>query len=376
MLSVRRLVVLFLLVVPFVPIASAQCPSNLTNAQPTSPTSGTNFAAGDNVTFTWNAATVSGVTYDVIAWQTITNPTTVCSDTTATTCTGRFTPSGTWNWLVKTKKATCSDQPSAAKTFTIDCLTANPSLQSPSNNATNVPTIVTLSWSAVAGAESYDIYVSPTSAGNCGLNGQLASSSTTTFTPPALQDGTQYGWRVVAKKTDCPSTTSTCGVFTTAAANCNLPAAFDLRAPNNLTVGATPTLSWNTSTNAFKYIVHIGTTNPPQAGANDPLVSGTSFTPTTPLSPGTYFWNVDAYASCNTSSPTRSTSTYTFTVRSCPTAAANLTAPADGASIASTTPVTFNWIGNASAVSYDVMASNDGGVNFTNAGNVTSSSLT
>src|SRR5581483_497121 len=376
MLSIRRLLFVFLAGLTSLPLAAqTQCPSNLTAAQPSSP-SGTNFAPGDNVTFTWTASSVSGVTYDVVAWQTIANPITVCADTTATACTGQFTPSGQWNWVVKTKKISCTDQPSTQKTFTIGCLSANPSLQSPSNNATNVPANVTLTWSAVAGADSYDIYVSPTASGSCGSNGQLASSNTTSYTPPTLQDGTQYGWRVVAKKSGCPSTTSTCGTFTTAASTCNLPGAFDLRAPNNLTVGSTPQLSWNGANNAFKYIVHIGTSNPPQPSANDPLVSGTSYTPTTPLSPGTYYWNVDAYASCNTSSPTRSTSTYTFTVRSCPTAAANLTSPADGASIPSSTPVTFNWIGTVSALSYDVMVSNDGGATFTSVGNSTSSSFT
>jgi hypothetical protein len=362
----RRLccLVVFLIAAPAL---FGQCPANADAAQPTAP-DGANFALGANVPFTWTASNVSGVSYEVIVGLNINSTTAVCSNQTGTSCSVVFNNAGQYSWTVKTKKNSCSDVVSTAiKQFTVGCLTTNPGLESPANGATNVSVNPTFTWSAVANADNYDIFFGPTANGACGVNGQLASSNTTTFTPPQLTAGTTYGWRVVAKKANCPNTLSSCGTFTTAAA-CSAPGSFDLRSPNNLTTGASPQLSWNGAANAAKYIVHIGTTNPPQSTPNDPLITGTSYVPQ-PLAPGTYFWNVDAYPSCSSQLSTRSSSTFTFTVRSCPTGTANLTSPAEGTSIPSTSNVTFNWIGVASALSYDVMVSNDNGVNFTNVGN-------
>lgn len=250
------------------------------------------------------------------------------------------------------------------------CLPA-PAPQSPANNATSISTTPTFTWSSVSGATDYDIQWGTDQ--TC-ATGTLATSSSTSFNPPALSAGTTYGWKVRAKNINCQNAAySSCFKFTTVA--CNAPGTFDLRSPNNLTTGSTPQLSWNAASGAAKYLVHIGTTNPPSPTVNDPLVSGTSYTPTQPLTPGTYFWNVDAYPSCSSQLSTRSASTFTFTVRSCPTGSATLTSPANGASTTATS-ITFNWTAVASALSYDVMISNDGGANFTNAGNSATSSLT
>ena len=250
------------------------------------------------------------------------------------------------------------------------CLPA-PTPLSPSNNATGISTTPTFSWSAVSGATDYDIQWGTDQ--TCST-GTLATSGSTSFNPPALSAGTTYGWKVRAKNVNCQNAAySSCFKFTTVA--CNAPGSFDLRSPNNITTGATPQLSWNAASGAAKYLVRIGTSNPPQPSANDPLISGTSYTPTQPLSPGTYFWYVDAYPSCSSQLSTRSASTFTFTVRTCPTGSASLTSPANGASLTSTS-ITFNWTTVVSALSYDLMLSNDGGANFTNAGNATTSSLT
>src|ERR1041385_6262673 len=234
--------------------AQVQCPGSSDAALPQSPVD-QNFTLGANVPFSWSASPVSGVSYDIFAWQNINSPVQICSNQTGTNCSASFNTAGQWNWAVKTKKTSCNDVVSGAKPFTVGCLSGNPTVQSPSNNATNVPTNVTLTWSAVSGADSYDIYISTST---CGVNGQLATSSTTSFTPPALNAGTTYGWRVVANKNGCPGNTSSCGTFTTAAAACNPPGAFDLRSPNNNSItGSTPVLSWNSAGNAAKYAVHI-----------------------------------------------------------------------------------------------------------------------
>jgi Viral BACON domain len=247
------------------------------------------------------------------------------------------------------------------------CLPA-PTPQSPANNATGVSTQPTLTWSAVSGANAYDIYFS---ASSCPTQ-PAATVSTNSWTPPQLSASTTYYWAVRARNTstNCFGETTACLKFSTASA-CTLPGAFDLKFPNNVTTGNTPQLSWNSAPGAFKYIVHLGTTNPPSPSANDPSTTSTTYQITTPLTPGTtYYWYVDAYASCNTSTPTRSTSTYTFSVRPCPTGAATLTSPAANATLPSTSAVVFDWTDVTSALSYDVMVSNDNGATFTSAGNV------
>ena len=364
---VHRLCVLAVVLCFAAPALFAQCPTNANAAQPIGP-DGTNYDPGAAITFTWNASTVSGVTYDVVAWQNINSPTTICSNQTSTSCsTNSLTAAGQWSWAIKTKKNACPDQASGAKLFSIGCLSGIPGITSPANGATNVAQIVTFSWNGVSGADNYDIYWGPTANGNCGVNGQLATSSTTSFTPPQLQAGTTYGWRVVAKKAGCPDRTSACGTFTTASNTCLAPGTFNLGFPNSVTVGSTPTLQWGTSSGAAKYVVHIGTTNPPPTSVNDPLVTNTSYTPA-PLTPGTtYYWNVDAYPSCSTTLSTRSSTTNSFTVRTCPTGSATLVAPANNSTTTNTT-LTFNWTNVASALSYDLFISNDNGANFTNAG--------
>jgi len=369
---VRRLCAFAVVLILCVPLyAQVQCPGSGTAAQPTGPDGG-NYATGSNIPFTWTAATVSGVTYDVVVGPNVNSLTVACSNQTGTNCSATINTAGQYTWAVKTKKTSCADVVTTFKQFTVGCLTNPPALQSPSDNSTNVPTNVTLTWSAVSGADGYDIYIGTNS---CGVNGQLASSSTNSFTPPTLTAGTTYGWRVVAKKTNCSSVTSSCGTFTTAAAACNAPGSFDLRSPNNATTGTQPVLSWNGANNAAKYLVHIGTANPPQPSVNDPLVTGTSYIPSSPLAPGTYFWYVDAYPSCSSQLSTRSTSTFSFTVRSCPTTGASLTAPADGASVPSSGAVAFDWVDVLNASSYDVWVSADGGATFADIGFAQTSNL-
>ena len=86
---------------------------------------------------------------------------------------------------------------------------ANPS---PANGATGIPVTTSLSWSAVSGAASYDVYFgtssNPPFAGN---------TSATSFSPGTLSSGTQYYWRVAAKNAS-GATTSATWTFTTATA--------------------------------------------------------------------------------------------------------------------------------------------------------------
>src|SRR5207244_1630933 len=102
----------------------------------------------------------------------------------------------------------------------------------------------------------------------------------------------------------CPGTFSVCTKFTTTAAACNAPGAFTLTSPANGSTVTTdkPTLQWSPASGADKYFIHIGPLNPPPPQAGDPQVTSgnTSYTVTTSLPSATYYWYVDAFASCST----------------------------------------------------------------------------
>jgi uncharacterized repeat protein (TIGR01451 family) len=70
----------------------------------------------------------------------------------------------------------------------------SPVLLSPSNSALKVSTQPTLTWSAVTGATSYDVYF-----GTFGSPPLVVNTTKTTYTPPALKSNVVYFWRVVAK---------------------------------------------------------------------------------------------------------------------------------------------------------------------------------
>src|SRR5205823_10275865 len=186
------------------------------------------------------------------------------------------------------------------------------------------------------------------------------------FNPPARSPNTTYEWRVAAKKSNassCPLTTSSCATFTTVAATCNPPSSFNLTAPaNNSTVSSTPTLSWSASSGADKYVLHVGTQNPPTPTASDPLLnsSTTSYTFGQALPAGTYYWSVDAYPPNCTTGKT-SSSVFSFTVAqaaTCPTALPTLLKPLNNTTV--DTPVSFDWSDVSGATFYRLFASING----------------
>ena len=356
---IRRTLAVMAVVCSLASPLSAQCPTAA--ASPQSPTGNVN--ANSPVTFTWTASTASGVTgYDVLVAHNTANGTVVCSGaanaTSCTTTTG-FTAGAGYSWLVRTKFSTCPFIDSAIKQFTVGCSTTAPINQSPADSATNVSQTPTLQWSAVSSASGYAIFMGAAGVAGAGCNGQpVATVTTNSFTPPQLQAGTSYEWKVEAFSSNgCPGTFSACTKFTTATATaCNPAGAFSLTSPaNNSTVTTDkPTLQWSVSTSADKYFIHIGVVNPPVPQTSDPQVSGsnTSYTVNTSLASGTYYWYVDAFPACGTSGKT-SSSVSKFTVTTCPTTATTLTTPVPGATNV-TSPVTFKWTSVNGASGYNL----------------------
>ncbi|MDP9362047.1 MAG: hypothetical protein M3P29_11405 [Acidobacteriota bacterium] len=361
-----RFAVLLCAVVALAGRALAQCPT--TGAPvPQSPI-GTNLSESTPIIFSWTPSTASGVTgYDVFV-GTGTATALVCSavGAGANSCSSPAAgfSAGQYNWVVRANISNCpAGLQSVPKQFFVGCLNSAPAVQSPSDGAQNVSLTPTLTWSAVSGANQYDIYISVSGSGGC--TGQpVFTTTTTSFTPTTRSASTSYEWRVVAKKTNAPTcsfTTSGCATFKTAAAvACNPPGSFNLTAPaNNSTASSTPTLSWSAASGADKYLIHIGTQNPPAPTASDSVVNGTltSFTFAQALPAATYYWSVDAYPpNCTTAKS--SSGVFSFTVAPCPTAAATLLKPANNTVI--DTPVSFDWSDVSGATFYRLYASING----------------
>ncbi len=185
-------------------------------------------------------------------------------------------------------------------------------------------TSVFLTWSAVTGASSYNIYRNAT---------QIGSSTTTSYTDSGLSQGNTYFYTISAcNSCGCSSQSSSASVTTLSAPS--TPSAPTL---SNVTSGSI-TVSWTSVAGATSYsLQRNGTTiaNPSTSPYND-----TGLTPNT-----NYCYRVAAVNSCGTSA--YSTQSCATTCPETPT----LLSPGDNAS--SETPFTFSWTSAAGATQYE-----------------------
>ena len=159
-----------------------------------------------------------------------------------------------------------------------------PGSPNPSNGATSISTTPSLSWTST-GATTWDV-----SFGTSNPPPVVASNLTiATYTPPALANGTQYFWRIVARN-GAGTTTGAVWSFTTAASLPGAPAS-----PNPASgatgVSTTASLAW-TATGATSYDVSFGTTNPPPAAASN--LTTATYTPPALANGTQYFWRIVA----------------------------------------------------------------------------------
>lgn len=157
----------------------------------------------------WGASS-NATSYDVYFGST-SSPALVQNTTGLSYSPGTLAGSTTYFWKVVSKNSGGTAS-SATWSFTTPVVLAGPpSSPSPASGATSVATSAALSWSAVSGATSYDVYFGTASTPS--LVGNVTAAS---YSPGTLTAGATYYWKVIAKNA-IGTAPSTVWSFSTAA---------------------------------------------------------------------------------------------------------------------------------------------------------------
>jgi hypothetical protein len=300
-------------------------------------------------------STVTGaVTYNVLVSTSMSFTATVSSQTGVAGLSASVSglAAGTpYYWEVSATNAGGTGGWSSVWSFTTIAIPGTPTLTSPSNNATNQSTALTLNWSTVTSASTYNVLVSTsasftsTVASQTGVAGLSASVS-------GLAAGTPYYWEVSATNAGGTGGWSNVWSFTTIA----IPGMPTLALPsNNVTNQSTAlTLNWNTVMGAASYNVLVSTsasftsTVASQTGIAGLSASVSGLANSTP-----YYWEVSATNAGGTSAWS---GVWSFTTIIATPVAPSLALPLNNAVNQSTSP-TLSWGVVAGATLYSVLVS-------------------
>jgi hypothetical protein len=265
-------------------------------------------------------------------------------------------------WRVSAANAGGTSSYSSPFSFTtIVAAPSAPALSTPSNGASGVPVTPTLDWNDVSGASTYTVQVATDAAFSNLVINQSGVASSQYVISSALNNNTQYFWRVSATNAGGTSSYSSAFSFTTIIA---APSAPTLTSPasNATGVALAPLFDWNDVSGASSYRIQISTDSTFAATIKD-----TSGVPASQYQlPGgllsnnvKYYWRVNAANSGGTS-PYSGLFSFT-TIVSAPSAP-SLTAPANNATGIALAPL-FDWNDVSGASSYRIQVSADS--NFT-----------
>jgi len=258
---------------------------------------------------------------------------------------------GTYYWRVRASN-TCGDSNwSSVWNLTIIAAPGAPTLSSPANGSGTPDTTPTFIWSSVSGATSYRVQVDDNSDFSSPEIDQTTPN--TQYTPSSpLSTGTYY-WRVRASNTCGDSNWSSAwDVFICSGP----PQGPSPQSPANAstTCDTTPAFTWSSVSGATSYRVHVDDNSDFSSPEIDQTTSTTQYTPSSPLSTGTYYWRVRVSNACgdsNWSSP------WSVTITG-PPGVPTLSTPANGSDTSDTTP-TFIWSSVSGATSYRIQADNN-----------------
>ncbi len=172
------------------------------------PVSPANGAGGVEVSpvLTWTAST-GATSYDLYFGASSTPPL-VTTTTTTSYNAGSLAPGSTYYWRVVAKNGSGSVS-SATWSFTTQL--AAPLLGSPADGASGASVGPSLTWNAVAGATSYDVYF-----GTSPAPPLVTHTTATSYTPGPLNSWTTYYWQIAARNS-LGATSSAVWSFTTGA---------------------------------------------------------------------------------------------------------------------------------------------------------------
>ena len=211
----------------------------------------------------------------------------------------------------------------------------------PANAATAVDVNDTLFWTAVAGADDYNVYFGTSSPGSL-----IGNQDPNTYDPAGAMDAnTTYYWRIDPNN-EYGTTTGDVWSFTTAVA---LPGKAANPSPANAATGVdvNDALSWTTVAGADNYNVYFGVASPGTFIGNQ---GPNTYDPTGAMDANTvYYWRIDA----NNVSGATTGDVWSFKTSSGAPGKATTPTPANGANSVGLND-DFTWATVADADNYNV----------------------
>ncbi len=328
---------------------------------PSAPAVPTATATMTSVTLTWNA-TAGATTYQVKRSTTSGSGYVLLQNVGVTTFTDTTVVTGTtYYYVVAASNGFCSSANSPQVAVTPACV---PPAAPTAVTATPGNGLVTLSWTAPAGATSYLVYRGTTAGGESTT--ALATPSTTNYTDNSVTNGTTYYYKVAASNGSCASVNSAEASASPVCTPPSVPGALTATAGD-----AQVTLSWVASTpTPSSYTLQRKTGS---GGTYATIASPTvnSYTDTGLTNNATYYYKVSASnGSCSSSYNTEASAT--------PKAVCSQTAPGSPSAAAlGSVQVTLTWTAaSVTPTSYSIGRSTTSGTGYTTIGSVTGSTLT
>ena len=330
-----------IIVIPATPLLAT--PTDASNVGSTSPM------------LSWNAAANSS-TYQIQVSTVNDFSTTVYSVTgissTNYTAVG-LTLASTYYWRVRGYNSDGYGSWSSTWSFSVVIVPAAPTLISPSNGVTGMSDSDALHWYATSDTTSYNIQLA-TDSGFSTLIANVTGNATTTYSYGPLSPGQIYYWRVSSTNSSTTGAWSTVWHFTTLAT----PSTVTLLSPTNSssTTAYTPTLSWNSASNAQWYHLQVSTVN----NFASTVIDITNIYSTSSIASGlststTYYWRVQAI---NANGAGSYSSTWSFSISPLPSTP-TLGSPSNSSVISTTSP-NLSWYTAANSTSYELQIATTG----------------
>ena len=218
---------------------------------------------------------------------------------------------GVWYWRVRGRntQGSCNETGPWSSSRSFQVSTSGPSaptLQTPGNGSTTSDSTPLFDWTSVPGAVDYQIQVDDFSSFNTPVRDQLRASSS--YQASTLADG-EYYWRVRARNSaGILGDWSPVWSFTISTApTCSTPGQVQLQSPpsGSTTTDSTPTLDWESASNANQYQVEVYNPNTFDFDRSVSITS-TAWTVAPAMEEGVWYWRVrglNTQGSCNVRGP-------------------------------------------------------------------------